>query len=323
MLLGNETLQRQLSGMLRRGVLSHCLLLTGPEGSGKSVLAQQIAMALECERPRGGMPCGGCAECRRVLHGIHPDVTDVDYDSVGKAAGYSKGQVAYIRAAVCADAAVKPNQGKKKLYHFLDADKLNTSSQNALLKLIEEPPAYGVFVLESRNPDLLLPTVRSRATELRLEPLPQPVLERELQSRFPECTAELRTHALRRCDGWLGQAVALVESGGGMSPEAEAILKAMAASRRRSAVLRACVPLEKYKRDQLLPILEQLREGIGEALAIRAGAPGMPERRSIADAVTARQLSAAADAVQTAIDRLNGNVSTAHIMGALSAALGR
>lgn len=325
MLLGNETLQRQLSGMLRRGVLSHCLLLTGPEGSGKSKLALEIAMALECEQPRDGTACGQCAECRRVRHGIHPDVISVDFDTVGKAAGYAKkGQVAYIRAEVCADAAIKPNQGHRKIYHILDADKLNSSSQNALLKLIEEPPAYGVFLLESRNPDFLLPTVRSRATELRLEPLPQKLLERELLQRCPESSAEARSVALRRCGGWLGQAIAVAESGGGVLPEVEALLRAMASPRRREAVLRACVPMEKYKRDQLLPILEQLREGFGEALAIRrAGATGLSDRRILAAAVTARQLSRAADAVQIAIDRLNGNVNAAHVVGALSVALGR
>lgn len=313
-LLGNETLQRQLSGMLRRGVLSHCLVLTGPEGSGKSTLAKQIAMALECEQPRDGLACGICAECRRVESGIHPDVIAVEHTGAG--------QVKYIREAVIADAAIKPNQGKKKIYHILDADKLNANSQNALLKLIEEPPAYGVFLLESRNPDQLLPTVRSRATELRLEPLPLPVLERELQTRCAELSAELRSVVLSRCGGWLGQAIALAESGGGASPEAEAILKAMTRGQRRAEVLRACVPLEKYKRDQLLPILEQLREGFGEALAVRGGAPGTAERKQLAGAVTARTLADAVSATQIAIDRLNGNVSAAHVMGALSVALG-
>lgn len=315
MLLGNETLQHQLREMLRRGVLSHCLLLTGPEGSGKSVLAKQIAMALECEQPQSGAACGVCAECRRVNSSIHPDVIPVDPPS--------SGQVKFIRDSVVADASIKPNQGKKKIYHFLDADKLNISSQNALLKLIEEPPVYGVFILESRNPDQQLPTVRSRATELRMEPLPQTVLDRELQQRCPESSAELRAIALRRCGGWLGQAMASVESGGGASPEAEAIFKALTRGSRRAEVLKACVPLEKYKRDQLLPILEQLREGCSEALAVRRGLPGTVERKQLAGSVTARTLANAASAVQVAIDRLNANVSAAHVMGALSTALGR
>ena len=114
-------------------------------------------MALQCECPQDGMACRTCAECRRIAAGIHPDLIEVAYETAGKAAGYNKGQVAYIRQAVCADASIKPNQGKKKIYHFLDADKLNANSQNALLKLIEEPPSYSIFLLESRNPDQLLP----------------------------------------------------------------------------------------------------------------------------------------------------------------------
>ena len=165
--------------------------------------------------------------------------------------------------------------------------------------------------------------MRSRAVQLRLEPLPQPVLERELTVRCPRSSAEERKAALRRCAGWLGQAIELVESGGGTSPEAEAILAAVGTAPHRGAVLRACVPLEKYKRDQLLPILEQLREGFSEALAIRRGVCGAPERCRLAENATARTLSDAAAATQEAIDRLNANVSAAHVMGALGVALGR
>ena len=69
-----------------------------------------------------------------------------------------------------------------------------------------------------------------------------------MQQRCPQSTEPQRAAALRRCDGWLGQALALVESGGGVLPEAEAILTALGRGQRRVEVLRACAPLEKYKR---------------------------------------------------------------------------
>jgi len=312
-LLGNEALRRQVEAMLHRGTLSHCLLLSGPKGSGKTELAQALSMALECEQPCSGAACGECSECRRVAGGIHPDVITVDSEDVNI-------KVSVARDVV-ADAWIRPNQGNKKIYRFARADALNEAAQNALLKLIEEPPAYGVFLLESRNPDLLLPTVRSRATELRMEPLSLPVLEMALAERMPEHPAAARRAAAQHCDGWLGQALTLLAEGDGQCPEADAILKALGQSNRRAALLNACVPLEKAKREELQPILERLREALADALACRSGIASDAAARALADVLTARQLAQTIEAVQLAEDRLRANVSAAHIMGALSVRL--
>ena len=312
-LLGNEALRRQVDAMLHRGTLSHCLLLTGPEGSGKTELARYLSMALECEQPRSGAPCGVCSECRRVAGSIHPDVITVDSEDVNI-------KVSVARDVV-ADAWIRPNQGRKKIYLFARADALNEAAQNALLKLIEEPPAYGVFLLESRNPDLLLPTVRSRATELRMEPLPLPLLEQALADKMPEQPAAARRAAAQHSDGWLGQALTLLAEGGGQCPEADAILQALTQSNRRAALLNACVPLEKTRREELQLILERVREALAAALVCRSGITDDADARTLANALTARQLAQAAEAVRLAEDRLHANVSAAHIMGALSVRL--
>lgn len=312
-LLGNQTLLRQVHAMLRRGTLSHCLLLTGPEGSGKSSLCRWLAAALQCRAPREGAPCGLCPECHRALEGIHPDVITVDSDR-------QTIPVDTVRQ-LHAEAWVRPNQGLRKIFCFPRADALGEAAQNALLKLIEEPPSYGVFLLESRNPDLLLPTVRSRATELRMEPLPVSALEAALAQRQPDSSPADRAAAARRCGGWLGQALQLLSSGGARCPEAEAVLQALMQAKPRAALLRACVPLEKKRRDELLPVMETLRAVLTEALAVRGGVSGGEAARTLAGRLTARALSRSVGAVQTAGERLQANVSPAHAMGALAAAL--
>ena len=311
-LLGNENLLRQVNALLARGTLAQCLLLAGPEGSGKSLLADYLTAALECRQPVQGRPCGACSECRRVQAGIHPDVTVVDSDK-------QTIPVETVRR-MQADAWILPNQGLRKVYRLPRADALGEAAQNALLKLVEEPPSYAVFLLESCNPALLLPTVRSRATELRMEPLPEAVLLRELAARRPELDPARRSAAARRSEGWLGQALALAEENS--SPEAEALLRALTQANPRAALLRACVPLEKYKREQLRPVLEQLLEGLTEALACRTGAQGDAAARKLGAAMTARGLARAVDAAQEALLHLQSNVSPGHIMGALSVRLG-
>ena len=203
-LLGNEALKQRLSAALAKGQLSHCYLLSGPEGSGKHTLARLLAAAMQCTQPQ--KPCFHCAQCRKVLDGMHPDVITVDEPDKKSIS------VKQVRDA-CADLYIRPNEGAKKIYVFPRAQELNPQGQNALLKCIEEPPAYGVFLLLADNPNKLLPTVRSRCTELKLLPLPQEVLLAQLKKEFPTAAREDLLAAASRSGGFLGQAKQLLESG--------------------------------------------------------------------------------------------------------------
>ena len=176
-LLGNEQLKQRLAGMLRQRKTSHCYLIAGPDGSGKHTLAALLAAALQCTGP-GEAPCRRCPQCRKALGGIHPDVVFVD-DETKKTL-----PVDLIRR-VCADVFIRPNEGAHKVYVFPHAEKLTPIDQNTLLKVLEEPPAYAVFLLLAPNPGLLLPTVRSRCAALQLAPLPEDVLLGALRRRCP------------------------------------------------------------------------------------------------------------------------------------------
>lgn len=133
----------------------------------------RLARAFVC-LSEGERPCGRCADCRKAEKGVHPDIVNVSRDPDRKELTVDK-----IRA-LCADAAVMPNEAAKKVYVIHEADAMNTQAQNAFLKTLEEPPSFAAFLLEAENPELLLPTVRSRCALLAA---PAEETEREISER--------------------------------------------------------------------------------------------------------------------------------------------
>ncbi len=307
--LGNDGLKRRLNEAERTGRLSHAWLLLGPEGSGRHTLARLLIAAMQCTAD-GERPCLRCAACKKVLAGVHPDVVTVD------APDKKTVPVKLVRDA-CADLYVRPNEGRRKIYVFPRAHELNAQGQNALLKCIEEPPAYGAFFLLSEQP--LLPTVHSRCAELRLCPLPEETLLRALARRAPDASDERRRLAAAQSGGYLGRALRLLESGGGLLPQTEALVPALGSKRELLSVL---IPMERMTREALRAVLLQWRELIAQALLCRAGArAGFPQAQALAARCSAASLLAAADALAEAISMLDGNVSPAHLCGWLAVKL--
>lgn len=312
--LGNEALKERLSNALDKGQLSHCYLLAGPEGSGKHTLASILIAAMQCTDAGKNKPCGRCPQCKKVFHGTHPDLVTVD-DPEKKTV-----PVKLVRDA-CADLFVRPNEGAKKVYLFPRAQDLNLQGQNTLLKCTEEPPAYGVFILLTEYAERLLPTIRSRCAELRMSPLPRPMLSAELRRRFPQASSDLLQAAIERSGGYLGQAIALVQENGALLPQTQRFAAAYVSSE-QSAVLQVLLPMERLKREQLRPILLQWQTLLAAALACKEGAaPLSPECAKIASVRPAASLFAAVDAIRQALTYLDANVSPAHICGALAVRL--
>ena len=307
-LLGNTQLKHRLEDALDAGKTSHCYLISGPTGSGRHTLARLLAAAMECTAPHP--PCLTCRACRKVLSGNHPDVITVDEPE--------KKQVPVDRIRQArTDIFIRPNEGMRKIFLIPRADDMNESAQNALLKILEEPPDYGVFLLLAATPEKLLPTIRSRCSELRLTPLDAGLLQGELARRFPRRRPEELAAAARRSGGFLGQAVALLESAEMTLPQTEQFAQAYSA-RDTLGLLSLFCSMEKWKRIQLAPVLEQIRHLLADALMARRGSPAATDAaRAIAETHTPETLLEACKVLQAALEDCWANVGTANICAGL------
>ncbi len=147
--------------------LSHAYLFCGPEGIGKKTMARYFTQLLLCDAPA---PCGTCKACTLTGAGTNPDVVTVSPE--GKASiGVDK-----IRSLI-REVYIKPSICRYKVFLIEQAHLLTPEAQNALLKVVEEPPEYAVFLLLCSNLSLLLPTIRSRVVTLRVLPLKNEALE--------------------------------------------------------------------------------------------------------------------------------------------------
>ena len=163
-IVGHEQIIEHLQNAITMDKVSHAYILNGPDKSGKMMLAEAFAMALQCEK-HGTDPCMECDSCKRALSKNHPDIITITHEkpnSIG---------IEDIRIQLIDDVSIKPYTGPYKIYILNEAEKLTLQAQNALLKTIEEPPAYAVILLLTSNADSLLPTISSRCVTLNLRPV--------------------------------------------------------------------------------------------------------------------------------------------------------
>ncbi|MBR5782650.1 MAG: hypothetical protein IKY33_00315 [Clostridia bacterium] len=201
-LLGNQHLIAQIRTAVREDKAAHAYLICGAVGSGKKTLADIISTMLMC--PEGG--CEQCVCCQKVEKGIHPDLIRLRGDN--KNGTYSVDQIREIRK----DALVYPNEGRKKIYVLEEAEKMSPAAQDAFLKILEEPPAFVVFLLLCSDESRMLATVLSRVIRLALE---LPSTEQSLswlreQAQAPD---DLIRTALGAAGGNPGQALSLIKEG--------------------------------------------------------------------------------------------------------------
>lgn len=309
-LLGNARLKENLTAGISSGRISHFYLISGPAGSGKQTLARLLAAAILCKGQH--KPCLQCAACRKVMNNTHPDLITV-LDPEHKAVA-----VRIVRQ-VREEMFIRPNEADRKIYVF--PQELNIEGQNALLKILEEPPSYGVFLLLTDNPEKLLPTVRSRCVELSLTGLPETVLRRQLMQEFPNAEEEAVTAAIARSGGYLGQAKSLLESGTAVSPQTEGFSKSFA-GRDTMGLVQVLVPMERWKREQLLEELNQWTALLQSALMCRCGMPAPSSlARDLSTARSSPELMQAIRQLQKATQYTQGNVSVAAVCGYLEWAL--
>lgn len=157
--IGNSDLKELIQCATASGRFPHAFIIEGEEGSGRHTFAKMIAAAAVCKQENA--PCGTCRECELVKKDGFCDVLTYRPDG----ATFKVDLVRSIRDG----AFVFPIEAKRKVNILLDCDKMNESAQNAFLKILEEPPAFMIFILVCRNASALLPTVRSRCVTLSIK----------------------------------------------------------------------------------------------------------------------------------------------------------
>ncbi len=203
----NESAKQIVMGFAESNAFPNSIIISGKKGSGKQTFAKLIALNINCDTDK--KPCMQCESCRKILKDISPDVYIISIPKDKKTIGI--GVVRSIMETVF----LAPNDLKTKVYIIKDADKMTEEAQNCLLKLFEEPPANVYFLLLCTSATDLLPTVRSRAPEIRTEifgndELKNLLLKNEKALELYHRDEESFNRAIHIAEGSYGEALNLI-----------------------------------------------------------------------------------------------------------------
>ena len=203
-ILGHEQIIAHLQTAIEEDKVSHAYIFNGPEASGKMMLAEAFAMALQCEG-EGKRPCLECRSCRQAADHNQPDIIYVSHEKPNTIG------VDDIRTQINNDIDIKPYSSRYKVYIVDEAQKMNQQAQNALLKTIEEPPAYAIILLLTTNADSFLQTILSRCITLNLKAVKEDKIKEYLMKHYqiPDYQADI---CAAFSQGNVGKAIQLASS---------------------------------------------------------------------------------------------------------------
>lgn len=210
-LVGQEHVVRTLRNALQGGRVRHAYLFTGPRGTGKTSSARILAKAVNCLAAEGERPCDRCAMCRAIATGSSMDLIEID--------AASNTGVDKVREAIIEKVNFAPSEGRSKVYIIDEVHMLSTSAFNALLKTLEEPPPYAIFVLATTEVHKVPATILSRCQRLDFRRIPveqivahlQYILQEEKIDAEPdvlELVARQATGSMRDAQSLLDQLLA-------------------------------------------------------------------------------------------------------------------
>lgn len=312
-IIGHEENIAQLQQLLQAERLPHALLFCGPRGIGKFLTARVLAAALLCEKKTAA--CGSCPSCQAILTNTHPDLYEIEPD--GKTVKMIK--IEQIRR-LQAEISRAPYLADKRVVIINEADSMNETAANSLLKTLEEPTGQVVFILVAARRDGLLDTIVSRSRLMPFQPLPREKLAAALRSRgLPE---EIAGSLAGLAEGSFGRALELYENGGlALRDEALEFL-ARAADFSLEAVWSEGQRLGELKRDKLQEWTVYVNMLLRDFLVLYGAGAGEQLYNSDVLLKLSAQLPAwpltrifgALEAVRTVQKRLTSNVNTRLLM---------
>ncbi len=335
-IIGQDSVIKRLKSSIKNDNAGHAYIFEGADGSGKKTLADIFAMALQCKsiqqisdvainteeqaEPSAGFnlqigrdgaePCMVCESCKKVQSRSHPDIIYLVHEKPNTIG------VEEIRRQIVDDILIKPYESRRKIYIIAEAEKMTTSSQNALLKTLEEPPGYAVVILCTNNLSVLLPTIISRCAVLRLYPLDDDIIKNYLIDRLgiSEYQAEIYTSLSR---GNIGRAKELAREEGFEEVKNEAV-----------RLLKNISPLNMERLVGSIKLLEKNKAGIGEfldlfilwykdALMLKAGGESsrisfrdeLSSLKAVAESFSYEDFNEVFKEIEKARTKLNSNVN--------------
>ncbi len=203
---GRDAIVRTLKNQINTGRIGHSYLFCGTRGTGKTTIAKIFARAVNCEQPVDGSPCGTCPSCLAIERDASLNVVEMD--------AASNNGVDDIRTIID-EVSYSPAQGRYRIYIIDEAHMLSTAASNALLKTLEEPPSYAIFILATTDPNKLPLTILSRCQRYDFGRLSPGVIAGRLKEVSDSEHLEIEERALRylaaAADGSLRDGLSLLD----------------------------------------------------------------------------------------------------------------
>lgn len=182
---GHENIRNELNEVVASGSISHAYLFIGKDGIGKKKVALEFAKNILCDEEVNGVACGKCDACLKFnsnpdLKLLVPEKGVIKVDEIRK---------------FTSELFLLPTVSKRKVFIIDDADSMNEQAQNALLKVLEEPPLYATMILITSNKEKLLRTIKSRVAEIAFDSLKEDELKKVLEANNVEFTKDAIEYA--------------------------------------------------------------------------------------------------------------------------------
>ena len=266
-LVGQEPIIRTLKNALKSGNLTHAYLFAGPRGTGKTSTARLLAKTINCSNPQDGEPCNECQQCREITAGNSFNVIEID-----AASNRGIDNIRDLREKVM----MPPSTGKYKVYVLDEAHMLTPEACNALLKTLEEPPPYAIFVMATTDVHKMLPTVLSRCQRFDFKRIStRQIIERLLyvseqeQVKLERSAAEL---IARAAAGGMRDALSLLDQAIAYSGEEISLaqVQAMLGVADPRAISRLITYIAELNSSDVLHLIHELSESGADLRQINA-----------------------------------------------------
>lgn len=326
-LYGNDSLKSRLSSAILTDRYNHALLIYGPRGSGKKTLALEIAAALNCEKKgdtRAPLPCGSCNNCRRIYEDNYPDIKRLRRESAKATIGVEELRV--FRE----DMFLSAVESEHKIYIIEEADKMTPNAQNALLKVLEEPPPAVMILLLCEESDKILTTIKSRAQSITMQRFSVSEMLAYLTEKgeIGASDKESVKAELSFADGRIGKAIEILRAPEGVQNDRKLTLDIINALKKSApySELYAAIGALPQKRAELNEAFDLISLAIADLIKCKMSKNAEPLfftsaelARSTCDAIGIKKLTAVYDAIREAADDNSKNANISALISCLGA----